>query len=57
MSSEAEKTEAQLKQLWVGKVPPLTSEQIDVALQLWQKIKIRREREKGEDCSDYFIVV
>jgi hypothetical protein len=47
MSSQAEKTEAELKQLWSGKVPPLTPEQIDIALQLWQKIKTRREREKG----------
>ena len=46
MSSEADKTEAQLEQLWVGKVPPLTPEQISVALDLWQKIKMRREREK-----------
>lgn len=47
MSSEADETEAQLKQLWAGKVPPLTPEQIGVAVQLWQKIKMRREREKG----------
>jgi hypothetical protein len=47
MSSQADKTEAELKQLWSGKVPPLTPEQRDVALQLWQKIKTRREREKG----------
>ena len=47
MSSEADKTQAELKQLWLGKVPPLTPEQINVALQLWQKIKTRREREKG----------
>jgi len=47
MSSEVDKTEYQLKQLWAGKVPSLTPEQTDVALQLWQKIKSRREREKG----------
>jgi hypothetical protein len=46
MSSQPDKTEAELKQLWLGKVPPLTPEQIDVALQLWQKIKTRTEREK-----------
>lgn len=46
MSSEADKTEAELKQLWLGKVPPLSAEQIDIALQLWQKIKTRREREQ-----------
>lgn len=46
MSSEADETEIHLRQLWVGKVPPLTPEQISVALQLWQKIKTRREREK-----------
>jgi hypothetical protein len=47
MPSQADKNEAELKQLWSGKVPPLTPEQIDIALQLWQKIKTRREREKG----------
>ena len=47
MSSEADKTEAELKQLWSGKVPPLTPEQISVALQLWQKIEMRRERGEG----------
>ena len=43
---EANMTQAELKQLWSGKVPPLTSEQIDIALQLWRKIKARREREQ-----------
>ena len=47
MSSQADKVEAELKQLWAGKVSPLTPEQIELALQLWQKIKIRRAQEKG----------
>jgi hypothetical protein len=48
MSSEdeADRTQAELKQLWSGEVPPLTPEQIDIALQLWRKIKARREREQ-----------
>jgi len=45
--SQEDKTEVELKQLWCGKVPPLTLEQIDVALQLWQKIKTRKKQEKG----------
>ena len=43
---EADSIQAQLKQLWSGKVPPLTPEQTDIALQLWRKIKARREREQ-----------
>ncbi len=47
-SDEADTIEAELRQLWSGKkVPPLTSEQIDIALQLWRKIKARREREQN----------
>lgn len=44
MSSEADSNQNELKQLWLGKVPPLTAKQVDVALQVWQKIKTRRER-------------
>ena len=43
---ETDMTHAELKQLWSGEVPPLTSEQIDIALQLWRKIKARRERKQ-----------
>ena len=43
---EVDMTQAELKQLWSGNVPPLTPEQIDIALQLWRKIKARREREQ-----------
>ena len=44
MSSEADSNQTELKELFLGKVPPLTAEQINVALQVWQKIKTRRER-------------
>ena len=44
---EADMTQAELKQLWSGEVPSLTPEQIDIALQLWRKIKVRREREQN----------
>lgn len=37
--------QAELNNLWLGKVPPLTPEQVEVALKLWQKIKARKERE------------
>ena len=43
---EVDMTQAELKQLWSGEVPPLTLEQADIALQLWRKIKARREREE-----------
>ena len=43
---ETDMTQAELKQLWLGNVPPLTPGQIDIALQLWRKIKARREREQ-----------
>lgn len=39
-------TEVELKQLWGEKVPPLTPEQIDLSIQLWQKIKTRKQREQ-----------
>ncbi|WP_158260573.1 hypothetical protein [Chlorogloea sp. CCALA 695] len=48
MSSDDETdiTQAELKQLWSGEVPPLIPEQIDIELQLWRKIKARREQEQ-----------
>ena len=40
-------TQAQLKQLWGGFVPSLTPEQIDLSIQLWEKIKARRKLEQN----------
>ncbi len=37
-------TKAELKQLWGGFVPPLTPEQINLSLKLWQKIQARKQR-------------
>ncbi len=37
---------AELKQLWGEFVPSLTPEQIELSIQLWHKIKVRREREQ-----------
>jgi len=37
--------QAALKQLWGEKVPSLTPEQIDLSIQIWQKIKTRKQRE------------
>ena len=45
---ETDMTQAELKQLWSGEVPPLTPEQVGIALQLWRKIKARREREQEQ---------
>ena len=49
LSSEADSTEAELKQLWPGSVPPLTPEQRELAIQLWQKIKARQQWHKLND--------
>lgn len=39
--------EAELRQLWGGgKVPPLTPNEIDLSIKLWQKIKTRKQREQ-----------
>lgn len=48
MSSELPDTsKADLRQLWGGgKVPSLSSEEIDLSLKLWQKIKSRKQREQ-----------
>jgi len=37
--------EKELKQLWGGgRVPPLTREEVELSLKLWQKIKKRKQR-------------
>ncbi len=48
MSSEMpDRSKADLSQLWGGgKVPSLSSEEIDLSLKLWQKIKTRKQREQ-----------
>lgn len=43
-----------LQQLWGGgKVPPLTPEQTDLSLQLWQKIKTRKQREQKQQSANW----
>jgi len=39
-------TQAELKQLWGRDVPPLTSDEVELSIKLWQKIKARRQREQ-----------
>jgi len=41
--------DAELKQLWHGKVPPLTPEQKELAIQLWHKIQARKQRQSNRD--------
>ncbi|HEY9710493.1 MAG TPA: hypothetical protein V6D48_19955 [Oculatellaceae cyanobacterium] len=42
----------ELKQLWGGgKVPPLTVEETDLSLKLWQKIQKRKQREQQHNTS------
>lgn len=40
----------ELKQLWGGgKVPPLTVEETDLSIKLWQKIQKRKQREQQQN--------
>lgn len=39
--------QAVLKNLWGRNVPPLTSEEVELSIQVWQKIKARRQREQN----------
>ena len=39
-------TQDQLKQLWGRNVPPLTSDEIELSIKVWQKIEARRQREQ-----------
>ena len=46
-SNLPDKNKTELSQLWGGgQVPPLTSDEIDLSLKLWQKIKSRKQREQ-----------
>lgn len=38
--------QTELKQLWGEFIPSLTPEEIELSIQLWHKIKARREREQ-----------
>lgn len=40
-----ENTQKVLKQLWGRNVPPLTEEQIELSIKVWQKIKERTSAE------------
>jgi len=50
-------TQAELKQLWGGKVPSLTPAQIELSLKLWQKIKTRKQREQNLESEKKVIEV
>ena len=46
MSSKLnENTQTVLKQLWGRNIPPLTEEQIELSIKVWQKIKARTSAE------------
>ncbi len=38
---------AELKQLWGRNVPPLTPDEIDLSIKVWQKIKARKQQEQN----------
>lgn len=44
---DSEQTE--LKRLWGSFVPPLTPEQIELSIKIWEKIKTRKQREQKLD--------
>lgn len=39
--------QAVLKNLWGQNVPPLTSEEIELSVQIWKKIKARRQKDRN----------
>lgn len=41
--------QAVLKNLWGRNVPPLTLEEIELSVQVWQKIKARKQREQNPE--------
>lgn len=42
-------TQTELKQLWGSNVPPLTADEIDLSIKVWQKIKARKQREQKSE--------
>lgn len=46
LSKFNENTQSVLKQLWGRNVPPLTEDQIDISIKVWQKIQARKQREQ-----------
>lgn len=44
-------TQAELRQLWGRNVPPLTSEEIDLSIKVWHKIKARKQREQKSELT------
>ena len=49
MLHESNKNTQILKQLWGRNVPPLTEDQIDLSIKVWQKIKARKQREQKNE--------
>ena len=45
-------TRAELKQLWGRNVPPLTPDEIDLSIKVWQKIKARKQREQKSELQN-----
>jgi len=43
--------QAILKQLWGRNVPPLTSEEVELSLKVWQKIAARKQRQKSSETT------
>lgn len=52
MSSQPQDNKQALKQLWGRNVPPLTKDEIEMSLKVWQKIKARKQREQRSESSD-----
>ena len=41
--------QAVLKSLWGQNIPHLTSEEVELSVRVWQKIKARRQREQNNE--------
>jgi len=41
--------QAALRDLWGGNVPPLTPQEIELSVKVWQKIKARKQREQKSE--------
>lgn len=44
-------SQSELKQLWGEFVPPLTPEQVNLSVKLWQKIQARKRRQPKQDAT------
>lgn len=49
MVKQPDNSRHELKQLWGEFLPPLTPEQAELSVKLWQKIQVRKQRQPKRD--------